>query len=118
MTKNYLKTSWRNLKRDKSYSAINIGGLAVGVAICLVIMLFVKHELSYDTFHQKSDRIYRTYVKGRFGNTDLTSLLMANPLKEALLKEFSEVEHVTRFKDANRLLVAQGEKRILEDRFF
>lgn len=118
MINNYLKSSWRNLRRDKAYSAINISGLAVGLAICLVIVLFVRHELSYDTFHEKSDRIYRTHIKGRFGDTDLNSLFMANPLKDALIKEYPEVKHVTRFKDIRRTLIKYKDKSILEDGFF
>ena len=59
MFKNYLKIAFRNLLKYKGYSAINIGGLAIGIACCLLITLWVMHELSYDRFHANADRIYR-----------------------------------------------------------
>jgi len=59
MGKNYLKIAIRNLQRHKSYTFINVTGLAVGMACCLLILLFVRDELSYDRFHENADRIYR-----------------------------------------------------------
>ena len=59
MLKNYLKITWRNLTKYKIYSAINTLGLAVGLAGAILTFLFVQNELSYDRFHQNSDRIYR-----------------------------------------------------------
>src|ERR1700694_5992115 len=59
MIRNYIKTAWRNLLRNKSYAAINIIGLAIGIAACLLIFLIVHFETSFDNFHSKKDRIYR-----------------------------------------------------------
>lgn len=59
MFKNYIKIAWRNLQRHKGFSFINIVGLAIGIACCLLIFLYVAHETSYDKFHEKADRIYR-----------------------------------------------------------
>jgi putative ABC transport system permease protein len=59
MIRNYIKTAWRSLLRHQTYTAINITGLAVGIAACLVIFLVVQYETSFDTFHTKKDRIYR-----------------------------------------------------------
>jgi putative ABC transport system permease protein len=59
MLQNYLKVAWRNLFKNKSYTFINILGLAVSIAVCVMIFSFVSHEFSYDTFHEKSDRTYR-----------------------------------------------------------
>ena len=59
MIKNYFKTAWRNLARNKSYAAINIVGLAIGIAACLLIFLIVQFETSFDNFHAKRDQIYR-----------------------------------------------------------
>src|SRR6185436_3366407 len=58
MNKNYFKVAIRNLLRNKGYTLINLSGLAVGIAACILIMLFVKSEWSYDKFHSKSDRLY------------------------------------------------------------
>jgi len=59
MFKNYMQIAWRNLKRHKAYSFINITGLAIGLACCVMIMLWIQHELSYDRYHQHADHIYR-----------------------------------------------------------
>ncbi len=59
MLKNYLKIAFRNLTRHRIYSFINIAGLAVGIACAIIIMLWVKHELSYDKFNKNADRLYR-----------------------------------------------------------
>ena len=59
---NYLKVALRNISKQKFYSFINILGLAIGLAICLLIMLFIKDETSYDQHHSKADRIYRTLM--------------------------------------------------------
>jgi hypothetical protein len=59
MFKTYIKTAWRTLLRNKAYTAINISGLAVGIAACLLIFIVVQFELSYDTFQNNYDRVYR-----------------------------------------------------------
>lgn len=55
---NYIKLAWRNLAKRKLYSFINIGGLAAGLCVCMLIILYVAHELSYDRFHKDSHRIF------------------------------------------------------------
>lgn len=70
MFKNYLKIAWRNLLRQRLYSLINISGLAVGLAVCMLIMLYVAHEHSYDRFHKNADRIYKPFAQMTMnGNT-------------------------------------------------
>src|SRR5688572_32899943 len=59
MIKNYFKIAWRNIQRHKSYSVINILGLAIGIAACLLILQYVSFELTYEKFHENKDRIYR-----------------------------------------------------------
>ena len=63
MLKNYLKIAFRNLLREKGYAAINVGSLAIGLACCVLISLYVRDELSYDRFHENADRIYRLVVE-------------------------------------------------------
>ena len=65
MFKNYFKIAFRNLIRFKAYSLINIFGLAIGIAACILILLFVRDELSYDKFNEKADRIYRVHSMGK-----------------------------------------------------
>ena len=59
MLRNYLKIAWRNLVRQKGYTFINVFGLAIGLACCLVIFLYVQDELRFDRFHTKANQIYR-----------------------------------------------------------
>ena len=63
MLKNYLLIAFRNLLKNKASSLINVMGLAVGVACCIVISLFIRDELNYDRFYKNADSIYRVYVK-------------------------------------------------------
>jgi putative ABC transport system permease protein len=70
MFRNYIKIAWRNLVRQRLYSLINISGLAVGLAVCMLIMLYVAHEHSYDRFHKNADRIFKPYAEMKInGNT-------------------------------------------------
>ena len=72
MIKNYFKIAWRNIQRHKSYSVINIIGLAIGIAACLLILQYVSFELSYENFHENKDRIYRVR-QDRFDNGKLST---------------------------------------------
>ncbi len=65
MIKNYLKTAWRTLVRNKSYAAINVIGLAIGMAACLLIFVLVNFETSFDNFHPNKERIYRVVSVAR-----------------------------------------------------
>jgi putative ABC transport system permease protein len=67
MLRNYLQVAWRNLARYKVYSAINVSGLAIGLAVCMLIVLYVGHEWSYDRFHKNADRIYWIQTKLKLG---------------------------------------------------
>ncbi len=87
--KNYLKTAWRNIKRNKAYSFINIGGLAVGMAAFILIALFVQYELSFDRDYENADRIFRIALKAEWlANPNAVALL---PLAPALMEEYPEV---------------------------
>ncbi|QHT67799.1 FtsX-like permease family protein [Rhodocytophaga rosea] len=104
MINNYLKTSVRNLSRNKVYSLINISGLALGIVCCLVIFLVVRYELSYDTFHSKADRVYRINTKFLSGGFASGAPL---PVAEALKQDFPEVEEATTaiFRDEGQVTV-------------
>ncbi|TFG78471.1 MAG: hypothetical protein E4H23_07780 [Chrysiogenales bacterium] len=77
MLKSYLKIAWRNIVRHKGYSFINIFGLAVGIACCLLIAIWVQNELGFDRFNEKADRIHRVYqqltVNGQTRTAPITS---------------------------------------------
>src|SRR5688572_15693358 len=72
MIRNYLKIAWRNISRQKGYSAINIIGLAIGIAACMLILQYVTYELSYENFQTKADRIYRV-KQDRYDNGRLST---------------------------------------------
>src|SRR5688572_11376319 len=80
MIKNYLKTGFRNLWKNKGFSAINIIGLATGLAVCLMIALYVIDELNYDRHHEKADRIYRIDADIYFNNTAFIATVTPEPM--------------------------------------
>jgi len=97
MFKNYLTVAIRNLLRNKLYSVINIFGLAIGLACCLLILLFLQDELRFDQFHKKVDRVYAVFREQRTpGSTPGASPATSGPLGAALAKDFPEVEHAVR----------------------
>lgn len=97
MFKNYLTIAIRNLTRHKIYSVINIAGLAIGMACCVIILLYVQHELSYDQFHQNTDRIYRVLRETRSNNgTPTIQAGTSGPLGPTLAEEFPEIESAVR----------------------
>ena len=101
MFRNYLTVAYRNLVRYKVYSAINITGLAIGIAFCILTFLYVRHEWSFDVFHEKADRIYRVYYKG---GSD-ASAYMPGPLAPALAETFSpQMQHIVRIYTISRTL--------------
>jgi len=87
MLKNYLKIAARNLRKHQGYAFINIFGLVVGMTCCLLIMLYVQHELSYDRFHQNAHRIFR--IAWMTGNSQTRT---PHPMAQTMAKDFAEVE--------------------------
>lgn len=101
MLKHYFKTGIRNLVRNKGYTAINILGLAVGITCCLLIMLFVRSEWSYDKFHGKNDRIYRMWQDEKYEDQQLVNVSTPVILASTLQKNFPEVETTCRIISNN-----------------
>lgn len=91
MFKNHLRIAWRNIKKDKLFTTIKIGGFAVGIAACLLIALFIGNELSYDTHYQNKNRIYRVVMQGVMGGEQLKSVHFQLPFAETLEATFPEV---------------------------
>ena len=96
MFENYLKVAVRNLLRQKGYSLINVTGLAVGMACCLLIAIFVRNEWSYDTFHEKGDRIYRVALNRLYPNHTGKFAITQAPIAPTLVRDFPEVVEGTR----------------------
>ncbi len=91
MIKNYFKTAWRNLLKNKTFSLINVIGLAVSMSVCLLIILIIADQKSYDQFHVNKDRIYRIQTIGKNGN-DTKTASSALPLGDVLRTEYTGVE--------------------------
>jgi putative ABC transport system permease protein len=108
MFKNYLKVALRNLWKSKGFSAINIIGLAAGLGVCLLIVLYVADELSYDRYNDKSARIYRLDADIYFNNTQFTSSISPKPLAFTLARECPQVEQMVRINYQNDILVKKG----------
>ncbi|NOU59006.1 ABC transporter permease [Marinifilum caeruleilacunae] len=114
---NNLKIAIRNLWRDKVFSLINISGLAIGLACCIIIFLFVSNELSYDKHHKDYQQIYRLGIEGKLGETEMKGPFTANPMAPALLLEFPEVEEAVRMRRGNHII--QNQENIFnENRLF
>jgi putative ABC transport system permease protein len=113
---NYLKIAFRSLTRQKIYSIINIGGLAVGLAVSMVILTYVVHELSYDRFHTNGERIFR--AEKQFARDGRYSLY-ANPEFGPTLKQTdSHVTNFVRLYEPGRKVVSSGSSNLFfEDRF-
>jgi putative ABC transport system permease protein len=114
MLKNYLKIAWRNLLKSKGFSLINISGLSIGIAACILIAVYILHETSYDKYVPNSENIYR--VVGRLemdGTTDYTTHFSAN-LARTVDADFDEIEQAGRIMD-NDLFYGAGSNEIQID---
>jgi putative ABC transport system permease protein len=110
MVRSYLLVALRNLWRNKGYSLINIFGLAIGLASSIFILLYVVNELTYDRFHEKSDRIYRIWISGSMPATEMRHAVTAPPMAEALLNDCPEVEQVVRLMKSGGWMVRSGDR--------
>ena len=118
MIKNYLKIALRNLIKHKAFSLINISGLAIGMACCLLIIIFVQDELRYDRFHDKSDRIYRMTSEWNQRGVIANYPLIFSGVPPILQNEFSEVQNFVRFDPRLNVLISSGDKKFYEERLF
>lgn len=113
MFKNYVFTTFRQLWKHQGYTAINIAGLAIGIAVCLLIALWVNDELQYDQFHRKADRIQRVIWNGRFGDNEWKIPLGPVPIKRTLEDNFPEVEYATQLFQSG-LTLKKGNEYVRE----
>ncbi len=110
MFRNYIVVALRNLWRHRGYSLINIFGLAIGLASSIFILLYVANELSYDRFHEKSEQIYRVWIRGSMPATEMRHAVSSPPMAEALLNDYPEVEQVVRLKQSGGWMVRSGDR--------
>jgi putative ABC transport system permease protein len=116
MIKHYYKIAFRNLWKNKGFSAINIFGLAIGLAVCLLILFYVNNELGYDKYNTKADRIFRIDGDLKFGGNHFVLAQTPDPLGPALKEDFPQVEQYVRMRDHGGIMVKKNNQNIQEDR--
>jgi len=114
MIKNYLKTGWRNIKRQKGYSFINIAGLALGMACAILIVFYIHHELSFDRFHKNADRISRVVIDAAMQQNLITAPAAQMAFGPALAKDFPEVAAVVRVRPQSKAMVKYADRSSYE----
>lgn len=115
MLRNYLKIAYRNLLRSKAFSAINIVGLSLGLATCLIIGLFVLDELSFDRFHEKADRIVRVTFRANMSGNKIEEANVMPPTAKTLQREYPEVLEATRLRQSMGFKLVKDEGIIKEN---
>ena len=119
MFKNYFKTGWRNLTRKKSYAVLNITGLAVGIAACMLIFLVVQFETSFDNFHNNADRIFRVVAATKTPDGINYKSSSAFPVAQGLKIDYPQLEHVARIwiQDGNQVTVMNDKSEASQKKF-
>ena len=112
MIKNYLKIAFRSLWKNKAFSAINIIGLASGLAVCLLIVLYVVDEVNFDKYNTNADRIYRIDCDISFNGTQFTSTTSPEPLPPTLVKEYPQIEQMVRIQPDGDILIKKDNRNI------
>jgi len=113
MLSNYFKIAWRNIIGNPMFSAINIIGLSIGLACCIMITLFVRYEISYDKHWDNADRTYRV-TRDFFGN-NLKLAAVAPPIAPLMKQDFAEVEDITRIVAPGGITLSRGDIRLREN---
>lgn len=118
MFQNYVKILIRYMKRNKGYSVINIVGLSIGLACCILILLWVQDELSFDRFNENADNIYRVCIEDHFPDGRLNAYgVTPGPLGEALKTEYPEVLDYVRVRVSRNTMV-RAEERVFNEKEF
>jgi putative ABC transport system permease protein len=117
MIRNQFIIAFRNLLRNKSFTAINIFGLATGITTCLLILLFVRNELSYDRFNKKADQMVRVVFRGTIQGEKMKEAMVMPPTAQTLKKDYPEVLEATRLRKFDNPRVTYREKTFKENSF-
>jgi len=119
MLKNYLKTAFRSLWKQKGYSLINLLGLAIGMAACLIILIYIVNELSYDKFHHEHENVYRTAFDGEFSGDFFNVAVSSGAIAGVIMEDFPEVIAVTRIvSGGEKTLLSYEDKNIYENNIY
>ena len=126
MLKNYLKIAWRTIKKNRLFSAINIIGLSIGIALCFIIMLYVQDELSYDRFNKNADRIVRVVFNAKINGGKIDESVAMAPVAGTMKKDFPEVQEAARLMNVgypkitynNKVFYKENEFAFVDPEFF
>jgi len=118
MFTNYLKIAVRNFKRHKGYSFINVAGLGIGMACCILIIAYVLSELSYDKYHKNANRIYRICSDLKIGDNVLNIPKTSPRIMETLQQNFPEIKNVVRLNRMSKTTVKYNDIQFFENRIF
>ena len=117
MIKNYIKTAFRNISKQKGYVFINIFGLAIGIASSMLITIYIFSELSYDQYHENKDRIYRVYLDGKINNQEIKGAWTPTPLAFTVKDNFPGVEDAVRLNPWGETVIRHEDKTFVEKAF-
>jgi putative ABC transport system permease protein len=115
---NYLKVAFRNIRKQRGYSLINVVGLAIGIACSVLVFLYVAFELGYDRYHEKADRIHRLAVTASIGDTKINQTYSSAQVFRKLFLEFPEIETGVKIMGLRTRQVQLGETSFYESRLF
>lgn len=115
MLKNYFKIAFRHLRKNKGFTAINIVGLAAGMAAAMLIMLWVKSEFSFDRFYTKTDQLYAVGIKDVWAGDAVQHFYTPKPMAAALKTDFPEIKTVTRVNKGTGFLITHGETKLSKE---
>lgn len=117
MLKNVVKVLVRQFCKNKLYSFINLIGLAIGIASCFLILVWVNHELNYDQYHEDADRIFRVCGRGKLNDNELNMAYSPAPMARTLKADIPEVDAAVRLFDPREVLLSEGGRRFTEKKF-
>ncbi|HWK05915.1 MAG TPA: FtsX-like permease family protein [Puia sp.] len=117
MFRNYIKIAFRSLRKSKGFTALNVIGLAAGLGVCLLIVLYVTDELSYDRYNVNADRIYRIDEDAYINNTRFVAATSSKFFGPALVASYPKIQQMVRFRNPGDLLVRKGNDHVLDHHF-
>jgi len=118
MLKNQLTIAIRNILRPKGYTFINIMGLSIGIACCVLILLYVQDEMTYDRYNEKADRIYRIMTYGLIGPSEFRGAVTPAPMGPTFVEEIPEVESAVRIRNFGFPVLRYEDKVFSEEHFY
>src|ERR1035437_3415511 len=111
-----IKYTFRNFRKQKLFTFVNLDGLTLGIISTTLILIYISYELSYDSFHKNSDRILRVYSTATMGGANVAWVQTPTPLASFLQNKFSDVNKTVRIARSPKALVSDGVKKFLDDK--